>query len=655
MLSLNTAGGIRFETRYPRRKRYLLAALAAVLGSATGLAPALAQEQLEPIVIESVTLSGDPVEPSKQGSSVTVITGEELKRRQIRHAVDALRTVPGVIVNRTGGVGGLTHVRIRGAEGNQLKVIIDGVEVNSLSSGEFDFATLLATEIERMEVVRGPQSGVYGANALAGVINIVTKKGGKPQVSATAEAGSFNTKQISANASGGTEQGYLSVTATHFETDGYNIARSGDEDDGGEKRAIFARAGFAPTDYLRVDAMGRVQSSFTENDRSDPPLDTPGASDENEQKLARISAELDTFEKRWTHKVFADYLDDSYTSKDEGLSPFTTEGERSRYGYQSTLGFNTGGIIAAKHTLTGLVEQIDESAKFSYETQAAERSQSGFAAEYQGEFASQFFLSSNIRFDDKDAFDDATTYRLAAAYLWPASGTRLHGSYGKGITDPTFFELYGRTSDFIGNPDLKPEESLGWDLGVEQKFWQNRVTVDVTYFQADLTDKIVGSGNTVRNDIGTSEREGVEVTVSAQVTPSLMVTGSYTYTDATDTQGQEELRRPSHAASLGVAYSFADGRGTINADAVYNGQMRDTDWKNYLLPAERVTMDDYLLVNVAASYKVQPNIELFGRIENALDTDYEEVFGYSTAPVAAYGGVRMTLGGDEAPIDAPLK
>jgi len=640
----------------------LSSAIAALMAGVASPAHAQVEPvQLEGIIIEGGTLSGEPTDAATLGSATTVITGEELERRQIRHAAGALRTVPGVAVSRSGGVGTITQVRVRGAEGNQVKVIIDGVEVNSPSGGDFAFETLLAENIERIEVIRGPQSGIYGANALAGVINIVTRKGTRePQVSARVEGGSFNTYGVSANASGAGELGYLSVSAAQRETDGFNIARTGSEEDGSEQKTIFARAGFAPTDYFRIDAMGRYQSNDAEIDGFSGGIlvDETGSFSLREQRLGAISAQLDLFDKRWSHKVFANYFDDE-------LNPFFNLGERSRYGYQSTAKFVTSDGVRAEHTFVGLIEQTDETFQTVSFLSGADvdrsRSNTGYAAEYRGNFADAVYLTANIRHDDKDQFEDASTYRLAGAYVVHSTGTRFHASYGKGIKDPDFFQQFGSTLDFQGNPDLTPEQSVGWDAGVEQKFLDGRATVDVTYFQTDLTDKIETSGGfgapfSVENADGVSERRGVEFTVSAQLTSDLVLTGSYTYTDATDADGDEEVRRPPHSGSLGVRYTSPDGRAKLTADAIYNGEMKDLDFSPpFPSPPNIVTLDDYLLVNVAGSYKLDDNFEVFGRVENLLDQDYEEVFGYSTAPISAYGGLRVTLGEADAPLEPELK
>jgi len=652
---------------------------AALFGTAAPMLLAgdvLAQEvvELEGIVIESAGLS--PQDAATLGSASTVITGEELERRQIRHAGEALRTVPGLALSRSGGVGSQTQVRIRGAEANQVKVLIDGVPVNSLSAGDFQFDTLLAADIARIEVIRGPQSGVYGANALAGVINIVTRKGARePRVSTTVEGGSLATYGISANASGASDHAYLSLSAAKRKTDGFNIARGGTENDGSKQKTIFARAGVSPTDYFRIDVMGRYQENDAEIDTFnavfDPETNTTfddgilddiaGLSNLREQTLARISAELDLFDKQWSHKVFADYFADDFFSRQDRATTFSNFGDRRRIGYLSTLRLNSDFGLPASHVFVGLVEQIDES--FESGATTAKRGNTGFAGEYKGAFAERFFFTGNLRYDDKDSFDDATTYRLAAAYLLPGRQTRFHGSYGKGITDPTFFEQFGFTLNFQGNPDLKPEESVGWDVGVEQKFFDGLLTTDVTYFEATLSDEIVGSGRSVINQTGESERRGVEVTLSAQLMATLTMTGTYTYTEATDPDGTQEIRRPRHAASFGANYSFDAGRGQFGLTAIYNGEMKDDqiggtfDLDTFAFTPFSITrtLDDYVLINIAGSYELDDNFEVFGRVENLLDADYEEVFGFSSAPITAYAGVKLTLGETSSPLEPAFK
>ena len=596
------------------------------------------------------------------GSAYSVVTGEELEQRQIRHAADALRSVPGVAVSTSGGPGSFTQLRIRGAEANHAVVLIDGVEANSLDAGDFDFSTLLTPDIERIEVIRGPQSGVYGANALAGVVNIVTKRPNKPfSATATAEAGSLNSHFLTANASGGSDTGYLSITAAAAETDGFNIARFGNEDDGSKQKAFFARGGIAPSEVFRMDFMLRFQKNEADVDQdldfNGLLDDTPGDINTREQRLARVSAELDTFEKRWSHKVFLNYFeDDFFSSSDIQQSDSANLGERRHFGYQSTVSFSTPDVLAAEHRLIGLVEQKKETfssefiSPFFTSAGNAEREQTGFVAEYQGTFARDLSLTGNIRRDLNETFEDATTWRIAGAYALPAYAAKLHASYGKGITNPTFFEQFGIALNFEGNPNLTPEESKGWDVGVEKSWLGGRVVTDVTYFNANLLNEIVGSGTTVVNQEGESERQGIELQLSAKPTDGLTVSASYTYTDSEDPDGLEEIRRPKHAASLNAGYRFAGGKALVEAGVIYNGEMQDSIFAGFG-PFPRTALDDYVLVNLAASYKLTERVTLFGRVQNLLDADYEEVFGYSSAPVTAFGGIKISFEA-ERPLEA---
>jgi vitamin B12 transporter len=247
-------------------------------------------------------------------------------------------------------------------------------------------------------------------------------------------------------------------------------------------------------------------------------------------------------------------------------------------------------------------------------------------------------------------------------------GLRPHASLGTAVKLPTMFENFGLIpGSFTPNPLLQPEESKGWDAGVELTLWSGKAVLDVTYFQQDLRNKINGFAPgpgftfTAINTPGISNRDGVEVSARFAVTPSLTLSGSYTYLTAVDAAGLDEIRRPQHSGRADLAYTFGNGRGTATLSAIYNGAMNDTAFRilAYFGPfpftaAERVTLDEYWLINASASYKVAPGMEIFGRIENLMNEKYQEIYGFGTPGIAGFGGIKLTFGGEtETPAMAP--
>ncbi len=605
--------------------------------------------QLPEVIVEASQLGGVEARAEASGSAFSVVTSEQIKARQYRHAGDALRAIPGVHVTTTGGAGSLTQLRIRGSEANHTKILIDGVSVNAPSDGGFDFSTLLAVDIERIEVLRGPQSGIYGGNALAGVINIITKKGSsKPSVSATAEAGSRNTRAFSGNVSTGGDHGYVSISGAFRETDGFNIASVGNEKDGSRQGTLFARAGVEFSPQFRIDGMLRHQENKADADGngfgpgSDVVTDVPGSYSDRSQNMGHLTASLKLFDGAWLQKFHGEFLND-----DTGyVAPFFTSdstGTRSKLSYLSQFKFGGNGI---NHTLSGLIDRTEEdfiSTNSFSATALNRRAQTGYVGEYRLDVLEQFFLSGNLRHDVNDKFKNATTYKIGASYRLKMTDSRLHGSYGKGIKDPTMFEMFGFSPNFIPNPNLQPEESIGWDIGLEQGFFNHLLVIDATYFKADLTNKIGTTGfpSTPINLIGTSQRQGVEVSLTARPTDNLSLVASYTYTDSRNPDGSLAIRRPFHAASANITYLFAEQKGKVNLELIYRGASQDSDFRTF--PATSVTLGDSTVVNLAASYQLTDNIELFGRGENLLNEDYREVFGYRSAPVSVFAGVRIKL------------
>lgn len=599
------------------------------------------------------------------GTAVTVITGEDLERQQVRHAADALRSLPGVSVSRTGSPASLTQVRIRGAEANHTLVLIDGIEANVGSHGAFDFSNLTSEDIERIEVIRGPQSALYGSNAIGGVINIVTKRGGGPlSVTARAEGGSFGTKSGAARVSGGNGRVWGAATVQHLNSDGFNIAPDGPlgEKDGYRITSLSASAGAMLADNVRLDLNIRRSDKRAEND------DQTGANlrngwiiasdtaDHTKTSVLLMGANLswDMLGGDLTHLFTASrnvtYGNDLWFGSEP---PSLTETTDDAYGlsYKMSYRFATP-ALGIRHSVTGLADQRRES--YENETDAglveASRRQTGFAAEWRGNLFEQIYLSAGLRHDVNDTFEDFTTWRTGISVPISKWGIRPHASVGTGVRIPTMDEQFGFHPTHIPNQNLKPERSKGWDAGLEFTFLGGRAIVDVTYFQMDLTDKIhtnfIPCGlpqlcSNPTNLPGVSKRQGVEVDGRFQVLPNLSLGLAYTYLDAVDSTGDRELRRPPHAARGEITYQFDDGRGALSLAAIYNGRMDDFVFGGAPdFPSGVITLDDYLLVTAAASYKLNPGLEIYGRVENVLNEDYEEIFGFETAGLAAYAGLR---------------
>jgi vitamin B12 transporter len=599
------------------------------------------------------------------GSAVTVITGAQLQAQQARHAADALRSLPGVAVSRTGSPASTTQVRIRGAEGNHTLVLIDGIDAGDTAIGEFDFASLLAEDIDRIEIIRGPQSGLYGSKAIGGVINIVTKTGKGPfTASVRTEGGSLGTHDVSGRVSGGNDRAWFYASAQQRGAQFFNWSETGSEEDPWRNTTLTLKGGVTFAKGLTLDFVVRNSRNFTNTDNAPElglqvPFDSFANSDTN-VFLGGLKLKWDSLDGAWTQIV---NINRNHTEvKTQGLfGSSDNRNARDKLAYLTTYRFDTPAFLAARHSISGQLEKTTETftpgpptpGDFGPDGLERERSQVGVVGEYRGEYFKRLFVTANIRHDDNDTFQDFTTWRTAASLNLPEVKVRPHASVGTGVALPGMFEQFGSflgSPPFKGNPNLKPEESLGWDAGVEFTLIKDRAFLDLTYFRANLTNEIVGFGTTLINLDGESERSGIEIALRTQLTTALRFGASYTYLDATEATGLPELRRPRHAGRADLTYVFADGRGSVNLAAIYNGRMQDNAGfvaPDFTFTTSRVTLDDYWLVDLAASYKLQKGVELFGRVENALDAQYQEVFGFNTPGIAAFAGVRFTFGGPE--------
>lgn len=624
----------------------------------------------EPLQLDPIIVSGGltPVPAAEFGRAVSVVTAEELERSQTQYVADALRALPGVSVSRTGGAGGFTQVRLRGAEGNHTVVLIDGVEASAPENGEFDFGGLLTADIARIEVLRGPQSAVYGSNAIGGVISITTKDATTPGTSyaASAEAGTDGTVGGLLAVRRLTDRANLSLSLAARDVGGFDISDSdGGDDDGDDNVTVNGRASFAVTDALTVGGSLRYvdRTSDTDGFLFGAPTSGELVYDADMVHLrtelfGSAFARLDALGGRMTNELRINYSDMDDKNRTDGADTSNTTSGRTAFRYLGTVALDADTIAAASQTVSFGVERIEETFTNNDSTLVFDPSQmdeqsrelTSVIGEYRGVFLDDLSVQANVRYDHNDDFDDVTTWSLAASYWLPNDTTRLHASAGTGSQNPSLFEQFGFIpGQWAGNPDLKPESSRGWDVGVEQTFLGGDAVVDVTYFQDRLTDEISSTydpatgSSTPYNEDGTSDRQGIEFAGTWQATDALGLGLTYTWLDAQDPDGEQEVRRPGQEIGLDVDYALPNDRTTLNLQVRRVIDNVDLDLTAPSFGAERVELDDYTLVNVAAEHRLTDSVVLTGRIENLLDADYQELDGYATPGITAFVGLRSVF------------
>lgn len=622
---------------------------AAALATATPADPAA--EASGDTVVVTASRSGDAQEAADVPASVTVLDASAIERRETRVVSDVLRDVPGLAVNRAGTAGGLTQVRIRGTEANHVLVLIDGIEVADPFQGEFDFAGLLADPSARIEVLRGQQSALYGSDAIGGVIQYITATGrDEPGVSARVEGGSFGTVTGAARVGGVAGTLDYAVSGAAYVTGGVPTARGGTRDVGSDSYNASAKLTWAPSPVFKLTGVARYANLAADTngteflDAASPRfgtvIDSPGSRFRTEGLYGLVRAELALADGRWTNALtgqIASTARDQYTAS--GYD-FGDRGQRYKGSFESAFRFDTG---TATHRITGAVdverERFRNTTPSDFVFQGYRRTTNvGIVGQYDVT-AGGLALGGSVRRDANTRFADTTTWRVQGGYRL-AEGTRLRGAYGTGVKNPGYYELYGFSDGrYIGNPNLKPEKSKGWEAGVDRTF--ARATIGATYFDSKLADEIYTFGfpSTPANRTTLSRQRGVEAFVSARPVDPLRFDLAYTYTRSRE-NGVQEVRRPRHVGSVNVTGTSRDERFAGTLTVRYNGRQADAAFTDPSFAPVRVSLQEYVLVNLNAEFKLTPAIAVFGRVENLFDERYEEVFSYATAGRGAYGGVR---------------
>ncbi len=627
--------------------------------SAAGLflafcSPALQANPLETI---TVTASRTPLSVAETGSSVTVISREEIEASQAATLQDLLRHVPGLAVSQQGSLGAVTQVRMRGAEANQLLVMIDGVEANDVAqSSEFNFAHLLAADIQRVEIVRGPQSSLWGSDALAGVVHVITRADQRPdelQLDSMLEAGSFNTSRASVSAVLPAADGHLRLSADYLSTDGTNISRTGSEKDG-YNNFTLALSGQQPVGKnVKVNFSLRQSSSETDFDGVDffvtgLPQDQPFYT-ESEMRYGGVEVQHDPNE-RW-QQSFRLSANQTHNQNHNG-SPVVevSRGERLQGQYQINFRHNQHIVSTLLETEKEIFKQRAAASFFGDPNKDLSATSNSVAVEYRFD-GNQLDLSVSARQDNNSEFDNAFSWRTTAAWQ-PGRVGVLYASVGESIKNPTFTERFGYFDTFIGNPDLSPEEALNYELGWRQQWLDDQLLLDISWFSTELDNEINGfvfdaasGGFTADNVTGQSEREGIEVAASYQPGPQFRMDFNYTYLDAEEGTLPgvmvQEVRRPQHTVSLNGRYYWSAA--SISASVVHTGKQQDDYFPPVPPYQERVNLSGYTLVNMALSYQLTPQLKLTARAQNLTDESYEEVFGFRAPGRSLHAGLRYSF------------
>ena len=615
-------------------------------------------------IVVTASRSGDGVPVSQLGASVTVLDAKTVEKRQTRIVSDILRDVPGLAVNRTGGIGSLTQVRVRGSEGNHVLVLIDGIKASDPYYGEFDFGTLIADPEAKVEVLRGQQSSLYGSDAIGGVIQYITLTGAEaPGFTARAEGGSFGTYTGGARAAGVSGDLDYAISGAYYHTDGTPTARSGTRDTGSDNAGVSSKLIWSPTANFKLTGVARysytkAEFNNTEYDPASPlfgyTVDSPGVYLRNKAFYGLVRAEFTALDGRWTNALSGQIADTRRRGFNLSGLDYGNNGRRLKGSFESSLRFGSDTVV---HRVTAAVDLEREEfqnkapgtgSPFDAFDGKRKTDNVGLVGQYELLWNDALSFGASIRHDENDRFGDPTTWRVQGSYSFP-TGTRIRAAYGTGVKNPGYYQLYDYNEGrYIGNPNLKPEKSEGWEAGIEQKLG-DASSIGVTYFDSRLKDEIYTTYPapdyiaTPSNRTTRSKQHGIEAFVSARPIPQIQVDATYTYLKASE-NGVIEVRRPKHIGSFNATVFSQDERFSGTLTLRYNGRQQDVTFTDPTYATSPVvTLKEYVLVNFNADYKITPNISVYGRIENLINEDYEEVFSFATPGRAAYGGVRVNF------------
>ena len=600
-----------------------------------------------------ITASRLPEKAEDSAASVNIVDTALLERLGEPSIAAYLRLLPSTSVATSGPAGSFTQVRIRGAEANHTLLFLDGIRANDLAAGnEPRFELLNADIASRIEMVRGPQSALWGSEAIGGVISVDGSDAVATGASGTLEAGSFGFRRATGSASYGSDQLGVAMAYGHSQAVGIDSFNGHGDRDGFRNDALRGLVRWSPAAKLKLTASGFWLGGLSEYDGTDPVTflraDTLDRT-RNRLSAGRIGVSYGAAGDAWQASLSGSLLGSSNINLLGNAEINRTGGRRSTVDAQVSRQFTAGAIDNLL-----IVAASAENEHFTasdvgfggFTDQSRSRQHRSLTGEWRATMLNRLVADVAVRRDIFNRFRDATTARASLlVHLTPEFS--LAGSYGEGIAQPTFFDLYGFfPGSFIGNPSLKTERSRGFE--VSARYHHGAFAGSLTAYRQRLRDEIVGTYDagtflsSAANATGASRRQGIEAEANWSVSPALRFAAVYAYLDASEPvvgSGQlREIRRPKHSGSVTV--DGVCGKLSYGASVAYVGRRADVDFDLF----RRVSLAPYLLAGARVGYAVRPGVELFARVANAFDAHYQDVVGYRTEGRSGYAGIRLAVG-----------
>ncbi len=627
-------------------------------------------------IVITATKSG--INKRETGASVTIITAEEIAQTEKGSVAEILKNQPGIYMSSNSSIGGVASLYMRGTASNHVTVLIDGVKVNDPASvgNGFDFAHLTTENIDRIEILRGSQSTLYGSDAIGGVVNIITKKGvGRPRVAVGMEGGSFYTFRETASVSGGTEDVDYSFAVSRTDSRGYDSSSSWrgmkyafekNRPDGYENTAASARIGVKTIHDSHLSLAFRYTGAKTEIDDG-AYTDDANRTFESDSFSGILSYGIPLF-TWWDANLSASYM---YQLQRDRDMPDLYEKDYLNFG---AVGFSDmwfkGKRLAAEFRNVFKILEVDEiTCGVSYEKDYSDTMPWWFSASTWGSYSmdplspvnksegtwaayaqnhlklmKRLFIITGVRYTRPDFLPGSFDYSLSGSFILPVTETRLRGNLSTGYKTPTLYQRFNNFEryDRFTFAYLKPERSLSFDAGVEQPLWEGKIVLEAAYFSIDYTNMIYY--DTTLDSWGRYYNidaliRGMECAATFRPIEDLTFSGHYTYSVSNNKSfnSGEMIRRPRHRAGFSVNYEFL-ARGNVNLGFTYTGKRRDYYRFPWYAP-----IDPHYRVDLALSWWIIDQLQAHVRFENLTNEKYEEVFGYRQPGFTCYGGLKAVF------------